>query len=63
MPLAEKANLLIQGIPLIQSNPISVSTKFGYGMMDAGAIVDAARDWQTVPMQSHCEVELTLADG
>ena len=27
---------------------------FGYGVLDAGDIVDLARDWKTVPDRYHC---------
>ena len=33
---------------------------FGYGVLDAGDIVDLAVNWQTVPERFHCEV--TTAD-
>ncbi|XP_067942280.1 neuroendocrine convertase 2-like [Watersipora subatra] len=29
---------------------------FGYGVLDAGAMVDLAIDWQTVPERFHCEI-------
>lgn len=35
---------------------IAVSHSFGYGLMDAAAMVRVARTWQTVPDQHHCEV-------
>ena len=28
---------------------------FGYGVLDAGAIVELAETWQTVPERFHCE--------
>lgn len=27
---------------------------FGYGVLDAGAMVSLARDWKTVPERFHC---------
>ena len=32
----------------------TVSHKFGYGLMDAGAMVDLAKRWTTVPTQHIC---------
>ncbi|KAI6182606.1 CRE-BLI-4 protein [Aphelenchoides bicaudatus] len=37
-----------------------VSNKFGYGLMDAGALVRLAREWKTVPEQHMCTYEYTL---
>ncbi|KAI6241195.1 Convertase P-domain protein [Aphelenchoides fujianensis] len=37
-----------------------VSNKFGYGLMDAGALVRAAREWRTVPQQHMCTYEYQL---
>ncbi|XP_046626653.1 furin-like protease 1 isoform X1 [Neodiprion virginianus] len=34
----------------------NVSHSFGYGLMDAGAMVKLARRWRTVPEQHKCEV-------
>ena len=31
-----------------------VSHKFGYGLLDAAALVDLARRWKTVPTQHVC---------
>lgn len=33
-----------------------VSHSFGYGLMDAAAMVRLARDWETVPEQQRCEI-------
>ncbi|KAH7722272.1 endoprotease bli-4 [Aphelenchoides avenae] len=37
-----------------------VSNKFGYGLMDAGALVKLAKVWKTVPEQHMCTYEYTL---
>jgi subtilisin family serine protease len=37
-----------------------ISNKFGYGLMDAGALVKLARVWQTVPEQHMCTYEYVL---
>nr|CAD2127591.1 unnamed protein product [Meloidogyne enterolobii] len=37
-----------------------ISNKFGYGLMDAGALVKLARVWQTVPEQHMCTYEYIL---
>ncbi|KAI6226031.1 Convertase P-domain protein [Aphelenchoides besseyi] len=37
-----------------------VSSKFGYGLMDAGALVRLAREWKTVPEQHMCTYEYQL---
>ena len=34
----------------------NVSHNYGYGLMDAEAMVQLARDWVTMPAQQHCEV-------
>lgn len=34
----------------------NVSHSFGYGLMDAYAMVEVARDWVSVPTQRTCEV-------
>ncbi|KAI9564477.1 hypothetical protein GHT06_008216 [Daphnia sinensis] len=34
----------------------NVSHSFGYGLMDAGAMVRLARNWTTVPPQQFCEI-------
>lgn len=33
-----------------------VSHSFGYGLMDAAAMVRTARTWQQVPEQQRCEI-------
>jgi furin len=33
-----------------------VSHSFGYGLMDAAAMVRLARVWETVPEQHRCEI-------
>jgi furin len=33
-----------------------VSHSFGYGLMDAAAMVKLARVWKTVPEQHRCEI-------
>jgi furin len=35
----------------------NVSHSFGYGLLDADAMVEAAKDWLSVPPQKVCEVE------
>jgi hypothetical protein len=35
---------------------VSVSHSFGYGLMDAAAMVKLARKWVTVPEQQRCEI-------
>lgn len=39
-----------------------VSHKFGYGLMDAGALVTLAEKWTTVPPQHICKSQEVLAD-
>lgn len=34
----------------------NVSHSFGYGLMDAHAMVTMAKDWVTVPSQKICEI-------
>ncbi|XP_033750588.1 furin-like protease kpc-1 isoform X2 [Pecten maximus] len=36
----------------------SVSHSFGFGLMDAGAMVRLAKNWTTVPTQNICEIRL-----
>lgn len=36
---------------------ITVSHSFGYGLMDAGAMVRLARVWKSVPPQQFCEIK------
>jgi proprotein convertase subtilisin/kexin type 1 len=33
-----------------------VNSKFGFGLLDAAALVKAAKDWKTVPPKRICEV-------
>lgn len=35
----------------------NVSHSFGYGLLDADAMVEIAKEWVTVPPQKVCEVE------
>lgn len=37
-----------------------ISNQFGYGLMDAAALVKLARMWRTVPEQHMCTYEYTL---
>jgi len=38
---------------------ISVSHHFGFGMMDAAAMVELAMNWTEVPDQHRCQVDST----
>ncbi|XP_054714340.1 furin-like protease kpc-1 isoform X2 [Uloborus diversus] len=40
----------------------NVSHSFGYGLMDAGAMVRLARKWNTAPVQKLCEIRSDHAD-
>jgi len=40
----------------------NASHSFGYGLLDANAMVDVAKDWVTVPLQKLCEVRSHLID-
>ncbi|PSN43802.1 Furin-like protease 1 [Blattella germanica] len=40
----------------------NVSHSFGYGLMDAYAMVKLARSWKTVPEQHKCEVSAPHTD-
>lgn len=40
----------------------NVSHSFGYGLMDAAAMVKLARTWKTVPEQRRCEVSAPHID-
>lgn len=40
-----------------------VSHAFGYGLMDAGAMVDLALNWTNVPPQRVCEAQAPIAGG
>lgn len=39
-----------------------VSHSFGYGLMDAAAMVRLARTWKTVPEQNKCEINAPHLD-
>ncbi|XP_017481482.1 PREDICTED: furin-like protease 1, isoforms 1/1-X/2 [Rhagoletis zephyria] len=39
-----------------------ISHSFGYGLMDAAAMVKAARNWKTVPEQQRCEINAPHVD-
>lgn len=39
-----------------------VSHSFGYGLMDAAAMVEVARNWKTVPEQQRCEINAPHVD-
>lgn len=39
-----------------------VSHSFGYGLMDAGAMVKLAKRWKTVPAQHKCEIKAPYSD-
>lgn len=39
-----------------------ISHSFGYGLMDAAAMVKLARVWQTVPEQQRCEINAPPLD-
>ncbi|GAA56439.1 Uracil phosphoribosyltransferase, synthesizes UMP from uracil [Clonorchis sinensis] len=41
----------------------SVSHAFGYGLMDAGAMVDLAINWTNVPPQRVCEAQAPITGG
>ncbi|KAA3682170.1 furin [Paragonimus westermani] len=41
----------------------SVSHAFGYGLMDAGAMVDLALNWTNVPPQRVCEAQAPISGG
>ena len=41
---------------------IAVSQKYGYGMMDASALVDLAERWGTVPTQRICTSDVLIID-
>ena len=38
------------------------SCRFGYGLMDAYAMVELARNWTSVPLQRKCEVNAVHVD-
>lgn len=39
-----------------------MSHKYGYGMMDASALVDLAERWQSVPVQHICTSKVLILD-
>lgn len=39
-----------------------ISHSFGYGLMDAAAMVKMAREWHTVPEQQRCEINAPPLD-
>jgi len=41
---------------------LSVSHHFGFGLLDAGAMVELAMEWQTVPQQRHCTVSAQFTE-
>jgi len=49
-PLAENAGWKTNGAGL------KVNSRFGFGLLDAGALVKAAVDWKTVPEKRICEI-------
>uniref|UniRef100_A0A915B182 P/Homo B domain-containing protein n=1 Tax=Parascaris univalens TaxID=6257 RepID=A0A915B182_PARUN len=53
-PLLNNAGWSINGVGR------HISNKFGYGLMDAGALVKLARTWVTVPEQHMCTYEYKL---
>lgn len=40
----------------------NVSHSFGYGLMDAAAMVRVAKNWRTVPEQKKCEISAQITD-
>jgi hypothetical protein len=34
-----------------------VNSRFGFGLLNAAALTEAAKNWVTVPKQSICEIE------
>jgi len=43
-------------------NSLAVSHKFGYGLMDAAAMVSLAEQWTTVPAQRICKSQEIAED-
>ena len=39
---------------------ISVSSHYGFGLMDASSMVEYAKKWSAVPQQMSCEVKLNV---
>ena len=40
----------------------NMSHAFGFGLMDAGAMVKMAVDWETVPEHMKCESDIKLSE-
>lgn len=61
MRTAKPANLID---PTWSKNGVGrrVSHSFGYGLMDAAAMIKLARMWQTVPVQQRCEIYAPALD-
>jgi len=41
---------------------LAVSHHFGFGLLDAGAMVELATEWQTVPRQRQCTVSADFTE-
>ncbi|KAF2368887.1 Proprotein convertase P [Trinorchestia longiramus] len=54
-PLAHEAGWILNGVGR------KVSHKFGYGLLDAGKMVDLAEQWTTVPPQHVCQTSINSA--
>nr|CAD7425940.1 unnamed protein product [Timema monikensis] len=59
--LADCAVVLLINSSLLFCVPL-VSHKFGYGLMDAGAIVSLAEQWTNVPLQHICKSQEVSED-
>lgn len=55
-PLEKEAGWIVNGVRR------KVSHKFGYGLMDAGALVTLAEKWTTVPPQHICKSQEVIED-
>lgn len=55
-PLEKESGWIMNGIKR------KVSHKFGYGLMDAGALVNLAEKWTTVPPQHICKSQESIED-
>lgn len=55
-PLEKETGWIVNGVKR------KVSHKFGYGLMDAGALVNLAEIWNTVPPQHICKSQEILED-
>ncbi len=40
---------------------LSVSHKYGFGIIDAAALVNRAMNWVTVPTLKNCTIDVTLS--